>query len=135
MLLILLLLVDGQIYEIADVAADAEVDDDAEIPDVAADADGDADDVADGMLMMLLTPTTTRIAPAPADFVSRVMLSPIIVPYTYLTIIFDKIKLCWQKFLGRSIITPCSAPTHQDDFPKLDQSERSTPDTCQRSYC
>ena len=25
-------------------------------------------------------PTTTRIAPAPADFVSRVILSPIIVP-------------------------------------------------------
>ena len=41
-------------------------------------------------MMESLMFTTTRIAPAPADFVSRVILSPIIVPYTYLTVmIFD----------------------------------------------
>ena len=55
------------------------------------------------LLMKLVTRTTTRIAPAPADFVSRVILSPIIVPYTYLTIIFDKIQLYWQTFLGSSL--------------------------------
>ena len=100
LLLLAMFLMMLKIYEIADIAVDAEVDDDAEIPDVAADADGDADDVADGMLMMLLTPTTTRIAPAPADFVSRVILSPIIVPYTYLTIIFTKSNYVCKHFLA-----------------------------------
>ena len=79
--------------------------------------------------MMLLMPTTTRIAPAPADFVSRVMLSPIIVPYTYLKNHIFAETNCISAKNSWQLTHNCSAPTHQDDFPKLDQSERSTPDT------
>ena len=64
-------------------------------------------------MMESLMFTTTRIAPAPADFVSRVILSPIIVPYTYLAMLFamlpcghvicigvDKIQLDEPKLFG-----------------------------------
>ena len=53
-------------------------------------------------MMESLMFTTTRIAPAPADFVSRVILSPIIVPYTYLAMLFAMLAMLFALVLTKS---------------------------------
>ena len=70
-------------------------------------------------MMESLMFTTTRIAPAPADFVSRVILSPIIVPYTYLAMLFAMLPCCHVAMLPCGHVICIGVDKIQLDEPKL----------------